>query len=489
MTTSPAGLSRKSLGTAGLVLLSIAASAPLTVLAGGVIATFAATGVVGVPLSFLILTPPLLLVIVGLVVLGRDLPHAAGFYAFLARGISPTAGVAGAGVALVAYNALQIGLYGLFGATAASTLGGPWWFWALVGWGVVALLGVRHIELNTRVIAGVLAVEITIIVLFIFAALGHAAEPGTAFSSLRPSSLLTDGVGGVFALSVAAFVGFECVVVYGEEVTSPRSLRRAAVGVVAFLGLFYALASWAITVVVGSSHVVDAARDPAAGLPLAIVSEYFGPLVGAVGVAMLMLSILSAMISFHNVIARYVFGLAREGVLPVRLAATGGSIGGVPIGGSVTQSVLAVLVIAAFGVSGADPVVVMFTMLSTIAAIGVLALLASSSLSVVLYYRRSPKAAAGLIPRRQWLVAPLLGFVFLVVILAVTVSNIGTVTGDPENKVLPWLLPGLIAIAAAAGATWALVLRRIRPTTWATIGRGSPRPLAVLDMALSHLGL
>ena len=487
MTTSPAGLSRKSLGTAGLVFLSIAASAPMTVLAGGVIATFAATGVIGVPLSFLILTPPLLLVIVGLVVLGRDVPHAAGFYAFLARGISPTAGVAGASVALISYNALQIGLYGLFGATAASTIGGPWWLWALAGWGVVALLGVRHIELNTRVIATVLAVEITIIIMFIVAALDHAADPATTYAPLLPHSLLTDGVGGVFALSVAAFVGFECVVVYGEEVTSPRSVRRAALGVVAFLGLFYALASWAITVVVGSSHVVDAARDPAAGLPFSVLSEYFGPVVGSTGVAMLLLSILSAMISFHNVVARYVFGLAREGVLPFRLAATGGAIGGVPIGGSITQSVTAGLVIAAFAVSGADPVAVMFTMLTTIAAVGVLALLASSSLSVILYYyHRTPGQRP---PQRQWLIAPLLGFVFLVVILAVTVSNIGTVTGDPENQVLPWLLPGLILIAAAVGAIWAQVLRYSRPATWMTIGRGSPRPLAVLDMALSHLGL
>jgi amino acid transporter len=486
VTISPAGLSRKSLGTAGLVFLSVAGSGPMLVVAGGVIVTFAATGVVGVPLSFLVLTPPLLLVVVGLVVLSRDLPHAAGFYAFLARGISPTAGVAGASVALIGYNALQIGLIALFAGTAASTLGGPWWFWAFVGWGVVALLGIRHIELNTRVIATVLAVEITIIVLFIVAALGHTADPGTATVPLLPRSLFTDGVGGVFVFSVAAFVGFEFVVVYGEEVTSSRSVRRAALAVVAFLGLFYALASWAITVVVGSSQVVNAARDPAAGLPFSVLSEYFGPVVGSLGVAMLLLSILSAMISFHNVIARYVFGLAREGVLPFRLAATGGAIGGVPIGGSITQSTTAAIVVGAFALSGADPVAVMFPMLTTVGSIGIIALLASSSLAVILYYRRTPQERPA---RRQWLVAPLLGFVFLVGILAVTVTNVGTVTGDPENQVLPWLLPSLVALAAAAGAIWSQVLRHNRPGTWMTIGRGTPRPLAVLDMALSHLGL
>jgi amino acid transporter len=330
----------------------------------------------------------------------------------------------------------------------------------------------------------VLAVEVTIIVMFIVAALGHPAEPdASAFAALLPSNLLTAGVGGVFALSVAAFVGFESVVVYGEEITNARSLRRAALGVVAFLGLFYALASWAITVVVGSSHVVDAARDPASGLPMSVLTEYFGSLVGAVGVAMLLLSIISAMISFHNVVARYVFGLAREGVLPRSLAATGGAIGGVPIGGSITQSVTAAVVIAVFAFSGADPLAVMFTLLSTIAAIGVLALLASSSLAVPLFYGRTARRP----PRWQSLIAPLLAFVFLVVILVVTVGNIDT--GDPADSTLAWVLPGLIAAAAIAGAIWARVLRLTRPATWAVIGRGSPKPLAVLDLALSHLAL
>jgi amino acid transporter len=485
VTTAPSGLSRKSLGTAGLVFLSVSASAPMTVLAGGVIATFAATGVLGVPLSFVLLMVPLLLVSVGLVAMGHDVPHAAGFYAFLAQGIGRTVGVAGAGVALIAYNALQIGLYGLFGATAEAQIGGPWWLWAFAGWAVVGLLGVRHIEINTRVVAVVLTVEIAVIALFIGAALGHPANPHTSIEPLLPHSLFVDGIGGVLALSVAAFVGFESVIVYGEEVTAPRSVRRAALGVVTFLGLFYALASWAMTVNVGAANVVDAARDPAAGLPFSVLTTYFGPLVGAIGVAMLLLSVLSAMISFHNVVARYVFGLAREGVLPLSWAATGGSVGGVPVGGSLAQSAIAAVVIAAFAYTDADPVAVMFTMLTTIAAIGVLALLAGSSFAVVSYYQRAARRPS----RWQWLVAPMLGGIALTAFLAVTVDNIATVTGDAQDGALAWVLPGLIVVAALIGAIWAQLLRRTRPAIYAGIGRGSPKPLAVLDGALAHLGL
>jgi hypothetical protein len=81
---SPHGLTRKSVGSSGLSVLGVSASAPMTVLAGGVIATFATAGVLGVPLAFILLTIPLLLVSVGLVAMSRDMEHAGAFYAFLA---------------------------------------------------------------------------------------------------------------------------------------------------------------------------------------------------------------------------------------------------------------------------------------------------------------------------------------------------------------------------------------------------------------------
>jgi len=58
---APGGLARKSVGTPSLWFFAVGASSPMTVLAGGVIATYAATGVVGVPLSFLLLAGALAL--------------------------------------------------------------------------------------------------------------------------------------------------------------------------------------------------------------------------------------------------------------------------------------------------------------------------------------------------------------------------------------------------------------------------------------------
>src|SRR5688572_17085823 len=114
--TAPTGLAKKSVGTSSLFWFCVGASAPMTVLAGGILVTYANTGVIGTPLAFLILMVAIGLFVVGYVAMARYVPHAATFYAFFARGIGRVWGVAASFVALFAYNCMQIGLYGIIGA-------------------------------------------------------------------------------------------------------------------------------------------------------------------------------------------------------------------------------------------------------------------------------------------------------------------------------------------------------------------------------------
>jgi RsiW-degrading membrane proteinase PrsW (M82 family) len=132
----------------------------------------------------------------------------------------------------------------------------------------------------------------------------------------------------------------------------------------------------------------------------------------------------------------------------------------------------------------ADPFTAVFALLSEAAAIGVLLLMIGASLSVILFYRRTPARPE----RWQWLIAPAVGGVALTVILAITVLNITQVTGSTTSYV-QWLLPGVILVAAITGAVWAQVLRQRRPGVYTAIGYGLPKPLAVLDRSLSHLEL
>src|SRR5688572_20234566 len=116
----------------------------MTVLVGGSMGAYAATGVVGVPLAFVLVTAALGLACVSYVAMSAESPHAGPLYAQVARGLGPASGLSAAAVALLAYNAIQICLYPLLGATLAAALGGVWWVWALVAWLLIGVLGVAH---------------------------------------------------------------------------------------------------------------------------------------------------------------------------------------------------------------------------------------------------------------------------------------------------------------------------------------------------------
>ena len=114
----------------------------------GVTTSFAVTGSLGVPLGFLLIAVILTLFAVGYTAMGRYVTNAGAFYAYVSQGLGRVAGVGGSLVALVSYNAMQIGIYGLFGFQLSIFLeaklgfASPWWVWVLLCAVVVGVLGV-----------------------------------------------------------------------------------------------------------------------------------------------------------------------------------------------------------------------------------------------------------------------------------------------------------------------------------------------------------
>jgi amino acid transporter len=478
-------LARRTLGAGSLWIFGVSASSPLTVLVGGVIATYATTGVVGVPASFLIIAVALALLAIGYVTMSRHVLHAAPFYALLARGMGGVPAAAGAAVALLGYHSIQISLYGLVGVTLADLVGGSWWAWAGLVWAVVAILGLSRATANTKIIGSLLAIELGVITLFDIAAFTHPAGGGVSLAPLSPKSLFVNGAGGVFALGVAAFVGFETGPVYGEEARSPAVVRRATLLAVGFLGLFYALSSWAVAVAVGPDHVVDAARDPDEGLPFSVLGSTYGSPMVTLATLLLVTSIVAAMAAFHHACARYLFGMARERVLPSGLARLSqGAGGGTPLAGSLLQSAVALTVVVVFALLGADPLATLFTWLSTIGALAILALMVALALAAYRFFR------AGRGANESWLVrvaAPGLGAVTGGLVLVFMVSNLSSLLGLPPSSPLRWLAPVLVLAAAGAGAVWGLWLRQYRRDVYEAMGSGTPEPVAVLDQRLAAL--
>ncbi|MFI5497140.1 APC family permease [Actinoplanes sp. NPDC051859] len=478
MTNRAALASRTFSGFAGWVLGS-AASAPMVVLVGGIVGTYAASQLVALPLMFVLVGAVVWLLSVGYTAMAREVPHAAAYYAILAQGLGRGAGVAGGMVALLCYNAIQISLYGLLGALVAGLAGGSWWVWALLAVALVGFLGVRRIAVSTWVMAVVLCASLLVIVLFVAAAVVEPAQ-GLRWSGFDVGGLFAGGAGAAAALTMAAFVGVETPASHGEEVVDEQVVTRSVRAGIVSLAVLYAVAAFAMGVAVGPDQVAAVAADPAGGLPFAVLDR-MGSVMTPVAQLVLVLAILTSAVAFHGVIARYVLGIAGESVLPSRLAhSTSRTRVGAPVGGSVLQSVIAAATIVGFAVMGADPQATMFAWLSTLGAMGLLALLVAASLAARYhFYRLEP----GQRPGGWWtaVAAPLAGVLCGLVVLVLIILNAGTQLGTAPGSWAPWLLPAAVLGAAVGGGMWAAWLRRNRPEVYAGIGGGSPDPYSVPD--------
>jgi amino acid transporter len=473
------------MATGALVTAAVVASSPLTVLVGGITTTYQRTGVAGVPLSFLLVMGVVGVLAVGYVAVGRHVPHGAPFYAQLAHGSGATAALVAAGVAFVGYNALQISLYPLLGTTLVALIGGTWWVWALVAWLIVLFLGHYPGAVNAKILGVLLALEVAVIGLFIGAGFTRPAGGTITTEVFRPSNLLVAGVAAsVVVFAVAAFAGVESVLAYAEEATGDRALAWASATAIGGCGVLYCLASWAYGGWLGYTDLQQAAGQEA-NQPLALLGEVFGTGITDLATLLLVTSVLAAMVSFHGTIARYVFALAREHVLPARWATVSrGPNGGAPVGGAIVQSATAAIALTVFLAAGADPMGTVFTWLSTIGAFCILLLLTASAWSARAFF----DAGRG---RREsvWVrqVFPFTGGILGVLAVVFMASNLSALLGTPPGSARPWLVAvpigGAVVLAVGVGV-W---LRRVRPDVYAGIGRGVPDPATVLDDDLADI--
>lgn len=472
-------LGARRIGVPGLVFTIIAASAPLTVVAGGVPSNIAVTGLLGIPLSFVVLGVLLLLFSIGYGAMSRHVHNAGAFFAYIAKGLGRPAGVGAAIVALISYNCMQIGIAGMFGFACSSFLGGvlglsaPWWACALGAWVIVGLLGLNRVDLSAKVLGVIVTAEFLVVV--VYDVIGLAAAPkGISADGLLPEQLFATGVGAVLVFSIAAFMGFESGAIYNEEVKDPRTTAaRATLIAIVLIAAFYAFSAWAMTMAEGPGAVVTEAQTYGPDLLFVFLAEQ-GP-VWFVDLAniLFMTSLIAALLAFHNIVARYFFALGRERILPEAFARTSRRTGA-PVAGSIAQSVLALVVMGLF-VAGqpaeADPlypVVTLFTWLTNMGAFGLVLLMAMTSLAVIGFLRRFV-AEYSLWTR---LIAPGLAAIGLIGLFLLVIANFSVLIGATGPSLLTWLLPAIVVVPGAIGTAWALWLRANRPQVYAGIGAG-----------------
>jgi amino acid transporter len=483
MATVAAAMARRTVTAGAAWALGATTSAPMVVLVGGIVATYAGSEVTALPLLFALVGGVVTLLLVGYAAMVRAVPHSAPYYAITARGLGATSGVAAGFVALLAYNALQISLYGLFGAIMSGITGiGAWWVFAALAIGVVSVLGTRRIVLSTQIVMGVLVLSLLVVGLFIVVGFVDSAN-GIPTAAFDPAGLSVPGLGLAVALTLAAYTGPEGMAAFIEEEDSGEGRRGRAISrgmMICALSLIavYTAAAWAMQAATGSGEVAAAAAADD-NLPVTLLSDRVHPAFGILGVVILLLAILTSLISFHNIINRYAFAMSREQVLHQYLYRTGaGTAADAPVGASRAQNVLAAIVVLGWAISGADPQKTLFAWASTVGAMGLLALLIVSAAAALRYFARNSDSGES-----GWAttVAPLFGLAFGIAILVTMLLQLDALAGAEPGSLAPYVMPALLVVAAIAGIWRALVLRRSRPQVYEGISHGVPSVYAVPD--------
>jgi amino acid transporter len=470
-------LARDRLGVPSVINFALTAAAPLMVVGALISTAWGVTGVTGFPLAFVLMFVVLALFSFGYVAMSRHVTNAGAFYSYIAQGLGRPLGVAASLVALLAYNLLQVGLYGAFGGFLAPWLDQKfglsidWWVLSLGLWLFVAALGLLRVEVNSRVLMVLLGVELILVTIYDFIFLGNPDGGSLSFEPWTWGALNGPALGAALAVTITAYVGFEAAPVFSEEAKRPGR----TVAVATFLGLFvmlaaYSITSWAAAVSIGVDKTVQASQDTAAtgGPFFPTVGQHGGEWLVDVGQVLLLTSIMAAALSYHNTTARYAFALGRERVLPAFFGNTRAR-SGAPQSGSLFQSVIGVGVIVVFAIMGWDPLLKLFFLLGTTGGLGVLLLVGFSSLAVIFYFARDGRGE-GVWSR---LVAPILATVALGYMIYLVLGNFEVLLGVAPDSALRWQFPLAYGVVALIGLLWALVLRVTRPQAYETIGLGA----------------
>ncbi len=454
-----------TLGPAAIVFMVIAAAAPLTIIGGVAPIGFLLGNGAGFPSLYIPAAVVLLLFAVGLSAMSRHIPRPGAFFTYIGHGLSRGWGLGAAFLAIVTYAGIQIAVFSYIGAVLSGSivaLGGPdiaWWVFTIVAVLIVAVLGYRRIALSSTVLAVLLIAEIGIVVVLDIAIIVQGGAEGLSLEPFSFQNMTSGNLGVGLMFAIAGFVGFEATAIFRDEARNPgRTIPRATYASVIIIGLFYALSTWAIVMAWGVGSIVDVAGADPEGLLAATTDTYLGGVAAVAVQVLLVTSLFACVLSFHNVVARYLHAMGSAGVLPRAVGRRHGAHGSPHIA-SLVQSAVVLVALLLVIVLGLDPVLEVFTWLSGTTTLGAIALMTLTCVAVLVYFGRTRA------DRRPWntIIAPALGLIGLVGILVIVIANYPVLVGSVVTAVI---IEAILAACLIAGLVVAGIIRARRPQVY-----------------------
>lgn len=476
------GLAPAKLGIWSIVFFVVSAAAPLTVVVSAAPTMFRFGGI-GAPGALLACGIILAFFAVGFTAMSRHVRNAGAFYIYAAKGLGKPVGIGIALVTVFAYGLLCVSFYGYIGFFASLTFSEllhvdlPWGVYSVVSLLLVGILGYRHIDVGAKVLGVLLTLEVLILLILSVAVLTSGGSGQLSGAPFDPKNVFfAAGAGSLFVVGFGAYLGFEGTAIYAEEAkNSRRTVPVATYVAVAFLGLFYAFTFWILTVAFGLDGIMRLANsDTFENMAFDATSQYLGAWATIVMRILIVTSFFACLLAFHNACSRYIFSLAREGLLPGRLARTH-PVSSSPYRASMLMTAVSMAVVVLALVAGLDPFLKLGVYAYSAGVAGLVFAQGVAAISVIGFFRRD-RHGHGLF---RAIVAPTIGAIGLLVGLALIVGNFSIVTGlsGPINWIL--LLP--TPILFVGGIVWGLIMRRRMPARYATLTTVSTGALELAD--------
>lgn len=461
-------LSARALGTADIVFMVVAAAAPMAVTVGLAPMAFALGNGAGVTLTWLVSLGAMLLFAVGYVRIIPFVRNAGAFYAYISAAIGRSCGLGAAYVAALSYFALACSTLGglaffseqLYEQTTGRHL--HWILWGALEVGLVGWLMFRQIKLAASVLGVALVAEILVLATLDVRIVMHAGLHGLDFGVFSPKWLLVPGLGITSIFTFNSMIGIEGTAIYQEEARdAATTVPRATYISLAIVGLFYIFTAWCLTMAVGAENVAAVARASPSTFVTDRCVQYIGALGGTTVGVFVLTSMFAAVLGLSNNCARYLFALARDGVLPQAFARTHPRHRSPHIAGlSITAGLLLVLVVTQ--ILGLNPLLNLQNAMAGLGSVGLMALLGITALIIPVYFLR----------HGGWTlansVAPGLGGIAILAATVIAVNNYSALTG--VDSTLINRLPYLLLVLAAVGAIQANIIRRRSPQRFLRIG-------------------
>ncbi len=466
---------RRTLTTRRIVFLVIAAAAPLAAMIGNVPLALVYGNGAGLPVAYLLATIVLICFSIGYAAMSRRVINTGAFYTYISRALGKEVGVGAAYLALTSYTAMSCGLAGAFGyfmhelINSAAAISIPWYLLSAIGLVIVAFLGYRSVDLSAKILGFLMIAEFFVLIVFevlVFAKHGLSSFPIESFTYKQATS----GPLGIAALiAFTSFIGFESAALYGEETKNPeKSIPRATYIAVVLVGVFYVITTWMIIGATGINNLSSRANADGGVFVLNLLQEYGGEILFDIGAVLLCTSVLAGYSALHNAASRYLFALGRESIAP-RVFGEYHKDFFSPHLASLAITAISTFATVVFAVSGADPYKVFAASLIAVGTLGIVALQAVASLSVVVFFWKRND-------RKLWqgVIAPLIGFVGLSIAFVLAAIHYNTLTGSNNRWIN--LVPVLLIAIAAFGVVNGFRIKKNKPVIYAKLAATQLRP-------------